>query len=141
MSATRDKDQKIGFVYSNLYHLYKKGVEAAKAAPEVPQGAGFAAPASAPAARLTDAPVGLTRGKVLKSGHAETIESFRPAELLGKRVELAQKRPVYAPKPQVLRQTPAAPAIQGLKQNLEKLNDLHARLRFMLQELEDLVKE
>lgn len=35
MSATRDTSQKIGFVYSNLYSIYKKGVAAAKAAPDV----------------------------------------------------------------------------------------------------------
>jgi hypothetical protein len=32
-------------------------------------------------------------------------------------------------------------AIQSLKDNLKNLNDLHSRLRFMLQELEELVKE
>lgn len=32
-------------------------------------------------------------------------------------------------------------AIESLKDNLKSLNDLHARLRFMLEEIEELVKE
>ncbi len=32
------------------------------------------------------------------------------------------------------------PAIVSLKQNLESLNNLHDRLRFMIQELEEIVK-
>lgn len=142
MSATRDKNQKVGFVYSNLYQLYKKGVEEAKNAPET------ASPAPG-------APVGLTRGRVLKAQEAHAaadpaqITPFRPTELLGKRIEaaqaltqasLAQSAPLYVKTPQSVR-IPENAAIQSLKQNLEKLNDLHSRLRFMLQELEDLVKE
>lgn len=230
MSASRDKSQKIGFVYSNLYEVYKKGVEAAKAAPDAPASDLSApAPSSAPESPSAAAPVpapaaasapelkpaspalprpGLTRGRVIKAESLSKIDDrepvaavrvnpFRPAELLGKRIEAAHQaeaashqpqpaapsaapaapagsapahrvakpaalRPtlvpvpsapaaapapapeeskgVYAPSPQVIK-APENAAVQSLRDNLQKLNDLHSRLRFMLQELEDLVKE
>lgn len=130
MSATRDKSQKTTFVYTNLYQLYKKGVHAASKAPGL------------------DAP--LATGKVLKAGDlkdpAFKVEPYRPAELLSKRIARETsgpspiQQPIYVKKPAVLAQA-QAPALASLKQNLQSLSDLHARLRFMLKELEDLVKE
>lgn len=61
---------------------------------------------------------------------APVIRSYTPAELIGKRV----------PRPAVIR-TDAESPIQSLKQNLQQLNELQARLRFMLKELEELIKE
>jgi hypothetical protein len=117
MSATRDKTQKITFVYSNLYSIYRKGVEQARE--------------SAPLG-LTP---GLTRGAVIKAAAesaapaaqpaAPRVSAYTPAELIGKRVA---KPASVSP-------------VESLKQNLQQLNDLQARLRFMLKELEDLVKE
>ena len=130
MSATRDKSQKIAFVYSNLYQLYKKGKDAATEA-EVPQ----------------TSLRGLDSGRVLKAEDlsaplavrapfAPQVNEYRPAELLAKRI---------VAKPEALRAVAPAPshtqALSSLKENLQTLNDLHARLRFMLKELEDLVKE
>jgi len=111
MSATHDKSQKITFVYSNLYHLYKKGKEAAQKAS-----------ASGNVLKADD----LHNPKFVAQ---KNISKHQPVELLGKRVE----RPAILP--------PKNPAIDSLKQNLKTLNDLHSRLRFMLQELEDLVRE
>jgi hypothetical protein len=116
MSATRDKSQKITFVFSNFYHLYKKGKDAATDAelPSVPSGE-----------------------RVLKAGDAHSelaqplavnLREHKPAEFIGKRI----------PKPPVL---PPSTAIVSLRENLKSLTDLHSRLRFMLQELEDLVKD
>jgi hypothetical protein len=113
MSATRDKSQKITFVFSNFYHLYKKGKDAATSAelPEVP-----------------------ASERVLKAGDANSelarplAVNHRPAEFIGKRIT----------KPPVL---PPSTAIVSLRENLKSLTDLHSRLRFMLQELEDLVKD
>ncbi len=133
MSATLDKTQKTTFVYSNLYHLYKKGRDAA-------QSADLSSP--------------LATGRVLKAENAKDpafkIEAFQPAEFLAKRLpqvsEAAAPAPqaplkaVYAAKPSVLLQSQNQ-ALTSLKDNLKSLNDLHARLRFMLKELEDLVKE
>jgi hypothetical protein len=134
MSATRDKSQKTTFVYSNLYQLYRRGKDAAKAAPgvETPQ-ASFV--------DLRDAETGERRpeGHVLKArdlrentAAAPKVEEFRAPELIGKRI----------PNP-LLKSTQQTQdsAIQSLKDNLKNLNDLHSRLRFMLQELEELVKE
>ncbi len=106
MSATRDKNQKVAFVYSNLYEIYRKGKDAAVSSPS---------------------------HNVLKANDVNQtpfakVRSYTPAELIGKRIQ----RPKSLPS--------ANPALQSLKDNLKALNDLHARLRFMLQELEELVK-
>ncbi|OFZ81862.1 MAG: hypothetical protein A3K03_07350 [Bdellovibrionales bacterium RIFOXYD1_FULL_44_7] len=118
MSATRDKTQKFTFVYSNLYQLYQKGkTNAAQANP------------------VQDFGQGLATARVLKAADANSavkINDYNPAQLL-------QKRVVSVPKPQII----AGPneALEGLKDNLRSLNDLHSRLRVMLKELEDLIKD
>ena len=104
MSATRDKSQKVTFVFSNFYNLYKKGKTAAHAANPVLKAQELSAPFAIPAVR-----------------------EHRPAEFIGKRI----------PKPPVLQPTTA---IVTLRENLKSLTELHSRLKFMLQELEDLVK-
>ncbi|OFZ21744.1 MAG: hypothetical protein A2X94_15770 [Bdellovibrionales bacterium GWB1_55_8] len=123
MSASHDKTQKVTFVYSNLYELYRRGKDAAVASPD-------------PAPVLSE-PIGFqSSGNVLKAQDLRTgaatakVEAYAPAEFIGKRVA----------KPDFLPPRDTA-AIDSLKKNLEQLNDLHSRLRFMLQELEDLVKE
>jgi hypothetical protein len=132
MSATRDKSVRVGFVYSNLYELYKKGVTAAKAAPSVQHG-------EAESSGYT--PLGLTRGKVLK---AETVaeldlkvRAFEPAEFLGRRIEGRKAIVAISPKSVIRKESEA---VSGLKDSLAKLHDLHERLRFMLKEIEDLSK-
>ena len=134
MSATQDKSQKITFVYSNLYHLYRKGHEAAKKA-EVPV-----------------PPPAAVSGKVLKThdlgnpifAAAARVNSYNPAELIGKRLNrpnvLGPSAPSVAAAQAQTRKIQNS-ALSSLKDNLKNLNDLHSRLRFMLQELEDLVKE
>lgn len=136
MSATRDKTQKVAFVYSNLYQIYRKGSDAASTPPE-------AAPA-APEAQAVPKPPG--SGKVIKAEdlNAQTtavrVEKFEAPELLGKRI--VQKPAVLKDIAQASQVAPEQnEAIESLKDNLKQLNDLHARLRFMLKELEDLVKE
>ncbi len=111
MPATKDPSQKPTFVYTNLHHLFKKGREAAKAAPVPP-------------------PVPVS-GRVLKAEDLKKIPaSHEPIGFLSKRVLAAAAQPVR-PAPQS--------AINDLKGNLNRLQDLQGRLRFMLQELEDLV--
>ncbi len=120
MSATRDKSQKITFIYKNFHELYRKGKEAAKQAPDA----------------VTGVRPGLTTGQILKVDdlNAPTFAAFTPTEFIGKRIETAEAaasvRPMQA----------RGPAIESLKQNLKELNDLHSRLKFMLQELEELSK-
>ncbi|MBC7690511.1 MAG: hypothetical protein H7222_01970 [Methylotenera sp.] len=168
MSATRDKSQNFTFVYSNLHHLYKKGVEAAKAA-DISHVTD--SPAAVVVTRNDDAVqsrAGLQTAKVLKAadlnqGALSTIRISKPlsTELIGKRIQERQnvrtpdegvkvenqRVPVVKTALHSLVQTVHQPdvvksqALESLKQNLKNLNDLHARLRFMLKELEELVKE
>ena len=137
MSATQDKTQKIAFVYSNLYTLYKKGKEAAIAAPNVMPSA---APFGLTRASLSALAPNYTSGKVLKTENLAqakvNVTEFRPAEFIAKRVETVRE-PLRVAKPEVIQNH----ALNDLKKNLKNLNDLHARLQFMLKELEDLVKE
>lgn len=159
MSATRDKSQRVTFVYSNLYSIYRKGIERAR------EGAVRESAAGSPslgAEALTELAVGrppagqkrlaksFQSGIVIKADDLRNqnqaapaviapppppmarVSPYTPAELIGKRVA----------RPASLKDQPASPdAVQSLKQNLESLNDLQARLRFMLKELEDLIKD
>jgi hypothetical protein len=117
MSANRDKNQRVTFVYSNLYQIYKSGKEAAQAADPLP-----------------GLPVSSTVLKTENLKAGVEIRPYEPVELIGKRIQ-KKEIPALAPA-----KAPDA-TVQGLKDNLKALNDLHQRLRFMLQELEDLVKE
>ncbi len=131
MSATRDKTQKITFVYSNLYEIYRKGVERARNSDSAPQ------------ATVTHS--GAVTSVVIKAGQspglrtsaaAPVVNPYTPAELIGKRVA----KPAVIQAPQVARELPVSP-VEELKANLKTLNDLQSRLRVMLRELEELVKE
>jgi hypothetical protein len=127
MSATRDKSQKVTFVFSNFYQLYKKGKDAAVRSN--PGAAGTPPPfdPSRHVLKAHDANVsGLNVSSPLSS-EPLVVREHRPAELLAKRIA---KPPVLKP----------STAIVTLRENLKSLTDLHSRLKFMLEELEDLVK-
>lgn len=143
MSATRDQSQKVAFVYSNLYQIYQKGKTAAQNA---------SVPSEEAPSKVDSSPVAVSQShslqahsKILKAEDlhqekpSQKVSSYNPAELIGKRIERVVKRPAVLNVPKDA-QAPKH-AIVNLKDNLKSLNDLHARLRFMLQELEDLVKE
>jgi hypothetical protein len=70
---------------------------------------------------------GTVFGQIIKSADARAFQSYSPMEIL--------KKPET---PQV--KISADTAVQGLRENLNKLNDLHARLRFMLKEIEELTR-
>jgi hypothetical protein len=152
MSARRDDTQRISFVYSNLYEIYRRGKQAAQAAPN------FVAPEFKP-----------TSGVVIKSEDAKKvtireltppiqheIEEYRPVELLGKAERGSAERrnprsdsntgaPAEALPASMTAKIPAAPvraqnAVESLKHNLKNLNELHTRLQFMLKEIEELMK-
>jgi len=134
MSATRDQGQKIAFVYSNLYKLYQKGKTAAQDATVPVEEAPVEAPVAISQKTLA------TSSNVLKADDLNSpekpgskVSNYSPTEFIGKRI---------VARPAVIAKTGAPrEAISSLKDNLKSLNDLHSRLRFMLQELEDLVKE
>jgi hypothetical protein len=175
MSASRDKSQKIGFVFANLYQIYRKEKEGAQtliqnAKDEAKQAQNIAQPKPL-------APLGLTTSRIIKAGTQAAnsvspfatvrVRSFTPAELLAKRIsaksaEARAEAPTVqqspAPEPATIAAVLAAAnamkdranrmsvqssqneAIDSLKKNLNSLTDLHSRLKFMLKELEDLVK-
>ena len=147
MSATRDKSQKTTFVYSNLYQLYRKGKEAAKAA-DLPVGLSVDASMTAndqksyfalPSTVLKAGDANVATAASVAKAPSPRVEPYNPPELLGKRiVQRSETALVEVEKSTALPASDAA--IQSLRQNLKTLNDLHARLRFMLQELEELVK-
>ena len=124
MSANRDRNQRATFVYSNLYQLYKKNPEA----PVAPQ-----TPAELP---------GQT-GTVLKCGDRRVVANYQPMTLIARKAEAARElAPTLASTAEAIEApAPEANGLSSLKENLKTLNDLHARLRFMLKELEELVKE
>ena len=136
MSATQDKSQKIAFVYSNLYHLYKKGKEAAKAATSVGK------PGSGAVLKAED----LKAASFGVPSSTPKVGAFVPVSLLNSRRPAVEPMatPVVPPLVQTSTHAPisAAPneAIRELKNNLKSLNELHSKLRFMLQELEEIVK-
>lgn len=110
--AIRDNSQKVGFVYTNIYQLYKK---AKQAEPQAPSNA----------------------------------RVFRADEIEGIKVTKFEPRVFSKPavNPETTQSAPAAREVKGtnpfddLKANLDRLTDLHSKLRFMLNELDDLVKK
>ncbi len=128
MSATRDKNQKFTFLYSNLYQIYKQE----KVQEKIQE-------------TIQDKPQVLkSQGRVLK---AEDLNN--PTFLEQKSVEVREFKPLVLVKPLSIQHPPELKPpelnpmepLKSLKKNLQDLTDLHARLKFMLQELEDLVKE
>jgi hypothetical protein len=148
MSATRDQSQKVSFVYSNLYQIYQKGKAEAIAA-EVPNSgavikaaevsslSGGQLPAESPKPFAVNPRSHILKTKDLRDPSNSMVSSvkvaeYNPTAFIGKRVA----RPAILPPAQQ-----STAAISSLKENLKSLNDLHSRLRFMLQELEELVKK
>lgn len=130
MSATRDPSQKHTFVYSNLYQLYQKGKVAAQAA-DVP----------APVSAATSS-AGIVTGKIIKADELAPgvvglrVARHEPPSLIAKRLN-----PTAAPARSLKVDPSRRQAIDGLRDNLRSLQNLHERLRFMLKEIEDLSKE
>lgn len=145
MSATRDKNQKIKFLHSNLYQIHGKE-EATVVTPVGP-------------AKKPHTSSSVLKSEDLNQGPlaAILVKKYQANELKGKKVS-------QAPSPAAMRSNssfiykgiskatlpqptlPKAPqsqskSIEDLKHNLKTLNDLHSRLRFMLQELEDLIRD
>ena len=111
MSATRDKNQKFTFLYSNLYQIYKKDKE--RETPPAPPDFSFQ-----------------THSRVLKAEDLHKVVEFKPMELLRPKTQSTVPVP-----------SPVSDPVQNLKKNLQDLSELHSRLKFMLQELEELIKE
>lgn len=179
MPASRDKSQRIAFVYSNLYQIYKKSKEEGGQTASTPTRSVSRPASSSHVLRVGDLKSGRL-GDEIKirtfKPEAPVVREYRPMELLTKRVETraaaaapalapATARapapvpvPVSAPTPVAAKISPLVnrhdqsisalhaittrndSEVDDLKKNLETLNELHGRLKFMLGELEDLVK-
>ena len=183
MPASRDKSQKFTFVYSNLYQIYRKGKDQAKAA--VIPGNLNQEEQRKSNTRAHNRP---TSSHILRVGALTheirtldmpkpEVRNYQPVEFLNKRVESAQRIAQLAPAPKAAEAPKAAsapavapklaplqsisplarlhqksieklsednrnndPTLIGLKTNLNKLSELHERLKFMLGELENIVK-
>lgn len=131
MSATRDKNQNPTFVYTNLYRLYRDGEAERKTETHVLKTGDHTQEKKS---------TQVTVKEIEKT--ERVIRPYQPVELIGKRVG-APATPTPASSTAAARSAvpPTRPEIQSLKDNLQKLNDLHQRLRFMLGELEELAKK
>ena len=122
MSATRDQDQKISFIYSDLHALYKKGKEAARNA---------------------------SSGRVIKAGSlppaeksSAQVSEFKPASLIAKRISEHEPRGEAAPQraslPLSLANQEQRDGVAQLRTSLQELDALSVRLRVLLQDLEEI---
>jgi hypothetical protein len=128
MSASRDQSQRFTFVYSNLYSLYKKGVQTAKESK------------TALDQESSQSLEGVVSGKIIKARDLNSfeeqnhqikkhIEKELKGEFLVKRLEVNPSRESLHPS--------AREAMQGLKSNVQSLESLHEKLKFMLKEIEE----
>ncbi|MGZ3697830.1 MAG: hypothetical protein ACXWP5_06895, partial [Bdellovibrionota bacterium] len=109
-----------------------------------------AAKASNPSPKPTDGVnpgLAISKGQIIKATdlNAEAlgtvkVHSFNPAELIGKRLPKPQAQ-AHAQAAAAAIFRPQNAALESLKDNLKTLQQLQSRLKFMLQELEELVKE
>ena len=150
MSANSDKSQKSTFVFSNLYELYKRNQSASRATVPTSESAPAVKTPVGVSIQVKEFPQGtaihksLNSGRVLKTGDlhqpeqlAPQVKEYQPAQLLGKRFPKPQSIEVAVPSKTHV----SNPAILSLKQNISQLSELHSRLKFMLTELEDLIKK
>jgi len=148
MSANRDRSQKVTFVYSNLYQLYKKGSEAVEgSSPENAVPVVSPTEGVNPGLLVDQAQARVHQsGTVIKTGDRNSavgreVAHYQPMTLIAKKPEafgIQLAKTAKAERAGIVEQNHA---LDNLKQNMQTLNDLHARLRFMLKELEELVKE
>lgn len=124
MSAYLDKSQGITFVYSNIYDLYKKAKNAKLETPFIAE---------------------RSSGRVIKAAEfaqqEQRVENFQPKALETKGAERNFNIPrgVREAEEKALKQK--LHSVKSLQKNLDSLSDAHAKLRFLLQELEALTKK
>lgn len=127
MSASRDRNHKIQFISENLYRIYKEGE---KNKPESHRVGAL----TSPILRVDVPPKGLpasatekTNSRIIKSGDYVLRDSR----------DSSAHKIIEEPRHVI----ESDPALKSLKENLDRLNELHSRLKFMLSELDDLVTE
>ena len=164
MSATRDQDQKISFLFSNLYSTYRKGKEAAQNADvsSSSESVGSAAVESANDSDKAGLAGYIRSGGVLKAaqvtrkseGSQDTtsegtlpglkVSSFEPASLLAKRLPAPENAPgsvlqaTSAPTVQVtLASEEQRRSLRELRASLGQLDELTRRMSVLLQDIEE----
>ena len=154
MSATKDKNQRFTFVYKDFYKAYKesqkmqksttatKGVVINLRTEQVNQ------PFTQPSRESSNRVLKVGEQRSGQTASSVKVREYKEPELVAKRVETAQIRRDLEKKTQRLSVGPLVrpltrnkDTVQDLKNNLKSLQDLHSRLRFMLNELEDLIKD
>jgi ABC-type Zn uptake system ZnuABC Zn-binding protein ZnuA len=120
MSATKDKSSRHTFIFDNFYQIYKKGKENTSNSQSV-----FKAKANSNS--IVTIPGLKTEFQV---------REHKPVEFVAKKIEIKNIQKELSPDPKK-----ADWAVQNLKKNLTELDHLHKKLRFMLNELEELVSE
>lgn len=98
MSAKRDKNQQVTFLFENLYKIYQDSKNSQR---------------------------------IIKAEDAHAQDQVKPYEP----VEMLPRKKL----PERMVQTDQE--LDGLRTNLEKLKDLQSKLRFMLNELDELLKK
>lgn len=153
MSATRDKSQKIAFVYSNFYHLYKKGKTAARnanvdASAEAPRKelrlnsvVQTAVDDAKPVVLQVQPPLNGLNGAIMSEPQPQIeVRNYEPIEFMQKRLDNAKKL-AHARNVQNKKAADRNREIASLKRNVQQLDGLQKKLNFMLRELEDLLKD
>ena len=132
MSASRDKSQRVAFLYTNLYQLYRKEKGSDQLDKhQVKSGLDKLSMLSF----STDAVKRATfHSNIIKAGQAEA-KSVQPlaAKYHPRNLENAQPHPLDP-----LRLPGADRAVVDLRENVQRLQGLQKRLRFMLNEIDDL---
>jgi len=123
MSATRDKSQKIKLVVLN--------------------GSGTQSQDKVLGSELDPASIGGDLWVKAHRSHVIKADDLKKHELRSYEIQTLNEAPGVTQEfrsdgRDLVGNSPQA-ALEGLKQNIKTLNDLHARLRFMLRELEDFV--
>jgi len=128
MSANRDKKQRFGFLYSNLYQIYQAEKMKNEQSTKIPS-----------SFLKEHFKKGIIAGETLKTG----IKIYPETKITQEVPEVkAYNPPVFSnEKPVTKHLTSQNWAVDNLKKNLNDLSSLHQRLKFMLTELEDLVKK
>jgi hypothetical protein len=163
MSASWDRDQKIKFVFSNLYETYRKGREAARRS-EVEGDAGESISEKGRVLQAAQVRPGLTMAPGWTVRPEWAIREHRPVEFIQVRRGLREREPLESPRVVPGRRAPApaaaplpsaetvsrlqaalsgrkAPApLAKLERNLDELRRLQKRIGFLLREIEVLSK-
>ncbi len=134
MSAYLDRSQGFTFVFSNIYEIYRKAKDSKLDDPLVVE----RMKKTDPAARQH------AKGRVIKAGSPEAESARKLSELSELKPE-GNERTFPVPmgvreaEEKAMRQN--MKPISHLKENMGKIEDAHAKLRYLLSELEDLTKK